>query len=247
MPPPAHRRGTKAMRRTGVTSTWTKQQRPRLQRSYPTYGVPPGSPRGRKATDVELKFHDIDWDESAADMSAGVISNTDSLIKIGQGITESIRIGRKAVLKSVGWRGKLQLVTANAISAPQVIRLLLVVDTQCNGSAPTVTGNDGLLETANYQSFNDLNNKDRFKVLSDKSYTLNAEAIAGNGTDNDSAPVDRTFSVFKSLDLPIEYSGTANPSVIAEIRTNNVFGIMIASTAVNSVTLDSKFRFRFTE
>ncbi len=212
-----------------------------------------GVRKGRMARNgtagAELKFHDIDWDESVADLSAGVISNVSSLVFIGQGVTESTRIGRKAVIRGVGWRGKIQLkaIAGATLQEPQTVRLLLVQDSQCNGAAPTVAGTNGLLQTAEYQSFNDLTNKGRFKVLTDRTYTLNPGAAAGNGTANDSAPVDLNFTFFKALNVPIEYSGTAAPSIIDELRTNNIFGIMIASKTDATVSLDSKLRFRFSD
>ncbi len=222
---------------------YTKYRRPTLHRT--------ANARGRAAltAGVELKFHDIDWDESAADLSAGVISNTSSLVLIGQGVTESTRIGRKAVLKSIGWRARVQLgsTEATVLTTPETVRFLLVLDKQCNGAAPAVAGANGLLESANYQSFNNLTNKGRFSVLADKTLVLNPQAASGNGSANDTGAVTKTFSVFKKCDIPVEYSGTAAPSVIDEVRTNNVFGIMITETANASLTLDSKFRFRFTD
>ncbi len=208
--------------------------------------------RGRRAVadgGGELKFHDIDWDEAAADFSAGVISNTSSLVLIGQGVTESTRIGRKCVIRSIGWRAQLerQAVSSTGIAASEVIRLIIVQDKQANGAAPTVTGTGGLLESANFQSFNNLNNKSRFRVLYDKTFTLNTLAAAGDGTANDSGAVQRSFSFFKDVNIPMEYSGTANPSVIGEVRTNNVFGIMISESGNSTVALDSKFRFRFSD
>ncbi len=199
--------------------------------------------------DGELKFHDIDWDEAVADMSAGVISNVSSLVLIGQGITESTRIGRKAVIHSIGWRGKLNLeaVAGTVTGAPQTIRLMLVQDTQCNGAAPAVSTDSGVLETASYQSFNNLSNKGRFKTLFDKTIAMNPMAGAGNGTANDTAPVDRNFTFFKKCRIPIEYSGVANPSVITEVRTNNIFGIMIINNTFSGTNLQSKFRFRFSD
>ncbi len=204
---------------------------------------------GGPAAGGELKFHDIDWDEAAADLSAGVISNTSSLVLIGQGVTESTRIGRKAVIKSIGWRGALALqpLAGAALQPPATIRMILVQDSQCNGAAPAVSGTNGLLVAANYQSFNTLINKGRFRVLMDKSFNMNCMAGAGDGAANDSAPFRKTFSYFKKCNIPIEYSGTATPSVITELRTNNIFGIMISSSSGSTVNLDSKFRFRFAD
>ncbi len=197
----------------------------------------------------ELKFHDIDWDEAAADISGGVISNTSSVVLIGQGITSSTRMGRKCVIRSIGWRGQIKLASGSGSGplAPETTRLILVQDKQCNGAAPAVSGTNGLLASANYQSFNNLINRNRFIVLMDKTYVINPTAGAGNGTANDFPSHTRAFSFFKKCAIPMEYSGTAAPSVIGEVRSNNIFGIIINETASSSIALDSKFRFRFSD
>ncbi len=213
------------------------------------YGRYPGAGRRATGRNVELKFHDIDWDEAVADLSAGVISNTSSVVLIGQGITESTRIGRKAIIKSIGWRGQLQLAVqsdANPQSA-MTIRLMLILDSQCNGAAPSVSGTGGVLVAANFQAFNNLVNKGRYKVLYDKNFQMNPMAGAGNGTANDWSSQNKSFTFWKQCNIPIEYSGTAAPSVITELRTNNIFGLMIASGSGSLVSLDSKFRFRFAD
>ncbi len=242
---------TESRKRAAMVGWKAPMQLPwKRQRRYPRVGTWVDT-RGRRAVadGVELKFHDIDWDEAAADFSAGVISNASSLVLIGQGVTESTRVGRKCVIKSIGWRAQLEriAVSSTGIAASEVIRLIIVQDKQANGAAPTVSGTGGLLESANYQAFNNLNNKSRFRVLYDKTFTLNTLAAAGDGTSNDSGAVQRSFSFFKDVNIPMEYSGTANPSVIGEVRTNNIFGIMISESGNSTVALDSKFRFRFSD
>ncbi len=235
---PQYRRGNPAAARRGRYANGR-------YRKVGFWGRYPGA--GGPTHGGELKFHDIDWNEAAADLSAGVISNTSSLVLIGQGVTESTRIGRKAVIRSIGWRGKLQLELTAAVQTANTIRMMIIQDKQCNGAAPVVSTVSGVLESANYQSFNNLANKGRFKVLYDKFFNMNLLAAAGNGTANDSASVDRSFSFFKKCNIPMEYSGVADPSVITEVRTNNIFGLMISNSSLSTVSLDSKLRFRFSD
>ncbi len=206
---------------------------------------------GRRAAadGAELKFHDIDVDQAGADLSAGVILNTSSISLIGQGVTESTRVGRKCVVKAIGWRGNIQLETTAGAGVREgaEVRLMVVQDKQCNGAAPSVTGTGGVLESANIHSFNNLNNKGRFRVLSDQTYQCNVECAAGNGTTNDTPSWFFPFSFFKSVNIPLEFSGTADPAVIAEVRTNNLFVLMIANTADTGILLDSKIRLRFSD
>ena len=206
--------------------------------------------KGRAATaGTELKFHDIDANQAVADLSAGIILNTSSVSLIGQGVTESTRVGRKCVVHQVAWRGTLELaVSAGAgVQTPQTTRLMLVLDKQCNGAAPAVTGNGGVLESADYLSFNNLSNKGRFRVLSDDVYDLNPMSSAGDGAVNDTSAVRQHFAVYKAVNIPLEFSGVANPSVIAEVRTNNIFCLMITNNATAVTSLDSKIRLRFSD
>ncbi len=198
----------------------------------------------------ELKFHDIDWDEAGADMSAGVISNTSSLVLIGQGVTEKTRIGRKLTIRSIGWRGELQLakLASTELQDGASIRLMICQDTQCNGAAPSPAGTNGVLAANDFQAFNNLANKGRFHVMMDKVITMNCLAGAGNGTADDSPMVRRSFKWFKKgLSIPMEYSGSAVPADITELRTNNIFGIMITGDSATTVSMGSKLRFRFSD
>ncbi len=243
----SYARLAKSRKSSSMRAGYSKAAKPGITRAIGYYGRYPGA--GGPIRGGELKFHDIDWNEASADFSAGVISNVSSLVLIGQGVTESLRIGRKLTIKAIGWRGKVLLETSSLAGAAlgNTIRLILVLDSQCNGAAPAVSGNGGLLASANYQSFNNLVNKGRFTVLYDKTMTLNRTAGAGNGTANDFAGAQRNFSYYKKCDIAIEYAGVANPAVITELRTNNIFGIMIGSVAANGTSLDSKLRFRFSD
>ncbi len=237
----------KARKAGSMRAHYSKAAKPGVARAVGYYGRYAGA--GGPTRGGELKFHDIDWNENAADLTAGKISNTDSLVKIGQGITESLRIGRKCVIKNIGWRGKLLFgaQAAAVISPAQTIRLMVVFDSQANGAKPDVSGSGGVLESANYQSFNNLVNKGRYIVVFDKVFQFNPIAAAGDGTANDTGAIEKNFTFFKKCNIVMEYSGVANPAAITELRTNNIFGLIISSTSATDVTLDSKFRFRFSD
>ncbi len=198
----------------------------------------------------ELKFHDVDYNQAVGDLSAGVIANSGSFVFIGQGVTEKTRIGRKCTIRSISWRGECQMtkLASTELQDGATIRLMIVQDTQANGATAAVTGSGGVLASADFQSFNNLVNKGRFTVLKDKVITMNATAGAGNGTADDTPMSRRSFTWFKKgLNIPIEYSGTADPSVITEIRTNNIFGIAITGDTASTISMGSKLRFRFSD
>ncbi len=204
--------------------------------------------RGRRAAagDVgpELKFHDVDVDMTGADHSAGVILNTSSINLIAQGVTESTRIGRKCVIRSIGWRGNVDYAVATGAGAADAdqLRLMLVLDKQANGAAPAVTD---VLESANIHSFNNLSNKGRFRVLSDKIHFLNVVGAAGDGTTHDYMIVKEPIEFFKQVNIPLEFS--AGTGAITEIRSNNLFILAISQLASTSTSIDSKVRLRFSD
>ncbi len=124
-------------------------------------------------------------------------------------------------------------------SSTDTIRIVMFLDKQCNGATAGATE---ILETSDFQSFNNLANKSRFRTLMDRTYVLNA-SIAGNGTANESAQFGVHDSFFKKVNIPIEFDSTAG--AITEIRSNNI-GVMIMSQ-FGLVAFDSKIRLRFSD
>jgi hypothetical protein len=194
-------------------------------------------------TGVEMKFHDVDVDDAAV-ATNGSILNSGSVNLIAQGVTESTRVGRKAVIRSINWRWNLKKAATTAGSnASESVRLILYLDKQCNGATAAVTD---ILESDNYQSFNNLANKGRFKILMDKEITMNCMAGGGDGTTEDYGSVERNGSYFKKCMIPLEFSSTTG--ALTEIRSNNL-GVLILSKNGTSTApvFDSKMRLRFTD
>jgi hypothetical protein len=198
---------------------------------------------GSTGSGVEMKFHDVDVNDAAV-ATNGSILNSGSVNLIAQGVTESTRVGRKAVLRSINWRWNIKKAATTAgSSASETVRLVLYLDKQCNGAAAGVTD---ILESDDYQSFNNLANKGRFKILMDRHYTINAQAGGGDGTTEDYGAMEVNGSFFKKCSIPIEFSSTTG--AITEIRSNNL-GVLILSKNGTSTApvFDSKMRLRFTD
>ncbi len=212
----------------------------------PAWGTPRIGRRAAGTGSAELKFHDIDVDQAAADWSAGKIANGGSVCLIGQGVTESTRVGRKCVIKNINWRGTLKKSAAAgaSVSDQTVTRVMFYLDKQANGATAAVTD---ILVAADAQAFNNLNNKGRFLILMDKRMVLIPQASAGDGAANDTGAVFVPFTFFKSCNIPLEFSGTAAPSVIGEVRSNNLGILLISEEAGGDVALNSKLRLRFAD
>ncbi len=186
----------------------------------------------------ERKFHDIDVD----DASIGTVwayPNTGTINLIPQNTGSSGRNGRKAVIRAINWRFQIEKgVTATSVLASDTVRVVLYVDRQCNG----VTATSALMFASdNFQTFNALENRMRFKILMDRTYQLNSQSsavVAEFGT------VRINDSFYKKCDIPLEFSGTGTP-VTDNIKSNNLGVCLISAEAI--CAFDSKFRLRFTD
>ncbi len=189
----------------------------------------------------EYKFHDVDLDDAVV-ATGGTITPTINIIPTGT--TESTRIGRKCTIRNIGWRYSWQMPEQDAQSTPaaaDILRIILYVDKQANAATATVLN---VLATADFQSFNQLQNKDRFITLMDKTIECNYNSLASDGAgvvSQGSVFGEGTF--FKRVNIPIEFSGATG--AMDQIRSNN-FGVLLIS-AVGIVGFFSKFRLRFTD
>ncbi len=198
---------------------------------------------GRFAPAGELKFFDIDVDDASI-TSAGTIQTSGSINTIAQGVTESTRVGRKCTIRKILWRYKVALDEVDGAANPgdpDTVRLILYMDRQANGAAAAVTD---ILESDDYQSFNNLANNQRFSILMDRTVAFGHQAGGGNGTASDWAGVEKNGTFFKSCNIPLEFDSTTG--AITEIRSNNLAVLTLASTGGRMV-LDSKVRLRFSD
>lgn len=199
--------------------------------------------RGRHAKNgqPELKFHDLDIDDAV--IAAGV-NNLGSLNLIAQGVTESERIGRNCVVRSVFGRWEITLPLSTASSGTSdVVRVILVLDKQANGANGGASGATGLLETNDFQSFNNLANKSRFRVLMDRTYSIESKAGGGDGTTEDYGEAVLTDTIFKKCNIKIELDAAAG--VITEVRSNNI--MLFVSSRSGLAGFGSKWRLRFSD
>ncbi len=200
--------------------------------------------RGRFATPVELKFHDLDIDDALI-AQAGTIAQV-SCVTIAQGTLENNRIGRKCTITNINWRWDIVLNdTATADTTAEVVRVILFQDKQTNGNGVAATA-ALILETDDYQSFNNLAEKGRFKILLDRFYDLNAVSGSGQNAADVFGEVVVNDSVYLKCAIPIEYDNSVNTGAIGSVRTNNI-GVLLLSKDGNLTTFSSKMRLRFSD
>ncbi len=162
---------------------------------------------------------------------------------IAQGVTESTRVGRKCTLKSIGWTYEVTLPEVAAAASPpqpEHIRVILYLDRQANGAAATVTG---ILESADFQSYNNLANSSRFVTLMDRRFTMTYKAAIGISASSDWPQQIISGQFYKGCNIPLEFDNTTG--AITEIRSNNVGVLLISRGGVGGFA--SKFRLRFSD
>ncbi len=229
----AYRAGKKV-----ASSKWARARRKlTFRRGYNRTGGYYGRYTGDRP---ELKFHDLDVDD--ASIAAGGTIAQASCVTIAQGNTESERIGRKLTIRSVNWRFDLSFGINAAISGADTIRIILYLDKQCNGGAAVVTD---ILESADYQSFNNLSNKSRFRTLMDRNYDMQPLAAGGDGTTNDQGGLAMSDSVYLKVNIPIEYDNSATTGVITSVKTNNIGVLLLSKNGLSTFT--SKMRLRYSD
>ncbi len=191
---------------------------------------------GRFSKGLELKFFDLDLDDAVIAAGANI---TDSINEIPQGTTESTRIGRKCTIRSINWRYQIVIPAGTTNNTADTVRVILYLDKQANGATAAVLD---ILETADFQSFNNLANKSRFRTLMDRTYSINSD-ISGDGTSLDSGKKELQDSFFKRVNIPIEFDSTAG--AITEIRSNNIGVVLLSSDGVAGFF--SKIRLRYSD
>lgn len=198
--------------------------------------------QGRRAKETgELKFFDLDFDDAIV-VSGGEIQ--DSLNKIPQGVTEKTRVGRKCTVKKIALRYNWTLPEQENVGTPtagDVLRIIIYVDKQCNGATAAVTD---ILESADYQSYNNLANSGRFRTLMDHTiYThydsLGSDAAAVWGM----CEVTGGGDFYKDVTIPIEFD--AATGAITEIRSNNIGMMYISKQGI--IGVEAKIRIRFSD
>ncbi len=201
-----------------------------------------GHLRGRVATESqELKFHDGDLNLSPV----GTTATLEQLCLIPQNVTESGRIGRKCTIRSIQMRGAVTIPEVDAAGTPDlgdIVRIVLFQDTQCNGAAAAVST---IFESDVVFAYANLANKSRYRILWQEFIEINYQGLASDGAGVVSQALMRTsFNMYKKVNIPLEFNGATGN--ISELRSNNVFVLLIGASAKGTVA-QSHFRLRFSD
>ncbi len=199
----------------------------------------PRRARFSSRTTPEIKFHDINVDDAVVALSL----NITNLTVIPEGVGEEQRIGRKINLTKIQLQGAITLASGSDFAdASDHLTCMIVLDTQTNGVQFTATD---LLETDTFDSFRNLSNGKRFKILWKGKYTLSVSGGAPSGAALVTGEDITNLEAYLDVNIPIEYDNSATSGVITSVRQNNVYFVTI--TKSNSVAIDAKMRLRFSD
>lgn len=189
---------------------------------------------GRRATELKT------IDNNSAPISSNIpnTGNISLLSGVAAGTDYNQRIGRKIMLKSILLRLNIQPVSTTSQPVGDAVRIIVFYDTQTNGAIPLVAD---VLQSANYTSPLNLNNRDRFKVIMDK-YLGTEAAVYTAGALTSGSPKVRALTKYRKCGLEAIYSGTG--ATVGSIATGGIFILYISqANNVNNIQIDSRIRF----
>lgn len=147
------------------------------------------------------------------------------------------RIGRKIIIRSLLIRAEIYpTITVNNQIGEQV-RFMVVWDMQSNGAAPVTTD---ILKSATTAAPNNLNNRDRFKILVDKYLSFDPCTYTASSLVNGS-PQTKVIKIYKPLYLETIYAGTTN--AIGSIQSGSLWCFTLSGNGYVSTEWQARVRF----
>ncbi len=189
-------------------------------------------------TGGEMKFKDVGLDKT---VTAGLVAS--HLTVLPQGNTKSERIGRKITIKKVHGMGAITLPPATAgTDTSDVVRMMLIQDTQTNGAAFTSAD---LLEADTFDSYRNLANSSRFRVLWTRTYALRSYGAGPSGAAIVWSEDVVKFKFSKSVNIAIEYDNSATTGALTTIRSNSIWMVYLSQEGLCSA--EGTYRYRYTD
>jgi len=200
-----------------------------------------------KSPPAEKKFLDTAEDFGTTNIpTTGVVGTSINLLTNGTGAGQLI--GRKMTIKSIQTRcfvtftGVSGAANPNAAINNDIVRILLIQDTQANGAYPAPS--DILTISGSINSLINMQNSGRFKILKEKVIEFNntVPGILATGPTYYTGSARKNFKWFKKCNVDIMYDNAA-ASDITDIRDNNIFWMAISNRAVATVNMNTRIRY----
>ncbi len=241
------------------SSVKRKTMAPRRTHRYPKTTFNKSGVLNRRTgglTDQEVKFHDLNLGPSMFVPTNGVLL-FESVNNVPQGQGATQRLGRKLKLRYLTVKGSVRIDTTFDIpgaSLPRTgtrVRLLVVLEKQNNSTVPTILRLSEILQDIggfpSINSFYNLENQKRYRILADKIYLLDSKA-SFNSIDpaNGFQSADFHSVNFQAvLDVDIDFDSTTSTGDVGTMPSNNIMVFAIADVA-NQARIFLVSRARFT-
>lgn len=183
----------------------------------------------------ELKFFDSEHTVSPVPLAGQTIS---SINIVPQGTSESERIGRKIWVRRIEANFSCTLAQqqdTDDIGNGDVLRIIIFLDQQTNGSSATVLE---IMQQNQFDAHFNINNKERFKILWDKTVTMNRRVSGTDGPNRQSTPlVIRYVNYNRNMyGKGISVDFDSSTGAVSEMRTNNIGFLYITSFGIVGIT-----------
>lgn len=170
---------------------------------------------------TELKLHNL----GPVDMTPAAAGTIIPVSLITEGDDVSNRTGRSIILKSI--HAKFY----NTDGVAQFIRVMLFFDTEQAGVVPTVLN---VLNSADYRSFKNFNNRKRFAIIYDKTYSTEAW--------NDNKSI---VNYYKKFNRKVEFIGA--DATQASQGQGNIYCLIISQANGTADSMSYAIRLRFAD
>jgi len=195
-----------------------------------------GRRRGGGCGSLELKTID-----SGVGGSNGLAAGQFSLLNgVATGTDYTSRIGRRICNKSLLYRLIVFPIITASDQTGSVLRVILLWDMQTNAALPAVTD---ILNTSDVMSPMNLNNRDRFKIIKDQWFCMNAAAYTASVLTGGS-PRPVCWSYYKKFANETIFGGVTN--AVGSIQSGSMLSLIITSSN-NLVAYQISSRVRFTD
>lgn len=201
-----------------------------------------------RTSSTELKFLDQTANKTLNETGILLFGGSGPRFHPSQGTGDSERIGRCHTMRRISGRivvsneNRTQSAGSN-VSANEV-RIVVVIDTQCNGTSPTDAIALEVLNGYDVKAFRNLDNVYRFKVLWDKTFTLSNTGGGYDGTNAVSYGRNQFAKFSIPLNVKVHSSGSGNTT--SNIADNNLIMFAVTNTA-DEATVKWSARLRFSD
>ena len=200
---------------------------------------------------AELKYNDYDLaaEPFTTSWAAKNPTTVNCVSAVAQGDSATNRDGRIYYIHSIFCRGEIRITALESQIAPfatNVIRVILVEDTQTNGAeisgADVMTG-AGAVE--DHLGFRNLQHSGRFKVLWDRTFVITipqtnegAANLFAHGTQI------RKFTFFKKFKKPIKVHTDGTSAIVGDITDHTLQVVGVANSTSPTLTYHMRMRFK---